>query len=363
MYKIGIVTLGASLSNKLSLATRDEIAYTAIIAQKAGHEVNIIGKVDGNTFVHSNSIILDIEDVAKDPNKYNFTHIFFWCGSINFFGGSENRSLLLAYTILNNFKGKVSHWLVDNRHLLYQCWDSVSKKPWKDNYAQRDIEIIRKDIACVSQFYDLEKTNQLIQEDKKAIKTDKIVHFPISRFPLYVERLKQKSTIFKTMDIGYGGYFRANRKDRLQHFYLNNTDLSIEIFGKLELNDFKLEKSKTIFREKVIKHTELSNYMSKFWATIIVGDTWYEDNNVAARVYESVMSGCITFIDKQYDRNYKIFPKEMNLHVDNIDEVSERLNYYKQNKNEYRKLIQDQVKTLLEQYDDVSSFNDVMKMI
>jgi alpha-N-acetylglucosamine transferase len=59
-------------------------------------------------------------------------------------------------------------------------------------------------------------------------------------------------------------------------------------------------------------------------ASIIFGDTTYNNNLITLRVFESILSGCITFIDNDFDVKHQIFDNDF-MYVNNGDELEEKI--------------------------------------
>lgn len=362
--KIGIISLHTVLSDNLNRISSAEICYIAKLAEQNNIDINIIGKwKKTNIFPKTNVKILNLDDVYSNIEDYGFTHIFVWTCKMNFFGGAENMTYINGFRLLSNFTGKILYWSLDNRFLMEDIWPKIHNKKWIGKYTKDEFEFDKDNLICISQFRDLKKTKKEFDNTKGALKFKEYYHFPIARFPLFVSKRIRKNLLFKNIELGYGGYIRPGRKTKFNKFYLEDNSMTTEIFGKIDKTTYtKTEISSNItFNNQLIKVPNMIPYMSKFLSTIIIGDKFYENNNVPARIYEAIQAGIICFIDYEYDPNYMIFPKEFGLHVNSNKEAKTRLDEIINN-DDYMNMIDKQLEHVLK-FDDVAEFKKLMEKI
>jgi hypothetical protein len=135
----------------------------------------------------------------------------------------------------------------------------------------------------------------------------------------------------KTVDISYGGTFRSGRREKkLVEFYFGYPeDISVEVFGKIKLDDFNEKKIAGLNPPKftgAVDYSKMIPKMSEAKFHIAIGDNQYPDfEMISQRVYESIMAGTFVFIDNEFDKNKRIFGHDKYLsdfaYVSNRNEV------------------------------------------
>lgn len=271
--------------------------------------------------------LLNIETTEFDSTNYDALIVI--NGNVNFFGGAEDKSQILNYKIINNFKGKVFYIYCDPNLQLKQIWSSVEKKPWGSKWKQSDIEITRKDIRVISQSKNLKMVNELFS--KAGIEVSNYYHYEFEKFPMMWDSIESEPIV----DIMYGGTFRAGRRENsLAKFYFGYPDdILVEVFGKIKLEDFN---SKNISGLKPplftgpVNYNDMLNKMTNSLSHIVIGDNHYPKiGMISQRTYESVQAGCITFIDSEFDTSQRVFGSNVELskllYVKSTDDVIKRI--------------------------------------
>ena len=250
-------------------------------------------------------------------------------GNVNFFGGAEDPEQLLNYAIINSFPGKVFYLLCDPELTLKQVWPSVEKKEWATNWSKELLHIGRTDIVYLSQPYDVEKVFGALK--KNEIIPASIHHFPFEKFPCLNERLHANDA--PRVDLSYGGTMRGGKRaKKMVKFYFGYPDdISVEMFGKIELSDFSkckvnLDGLRAPNFTGTVRYDQMLPKMNEALATVVIGDPWYEQiNDMAQRAYESIWSGVITFIDADLDKQRRVYGSDSALasllYVESKDQV------------------------------------------
>ena len=261
-------------------------------------------------------------------------------GNINFFGGAEDREQLLNYVLINNFKGPVYYLLCDPELTLKQVWPSVSGKEWSSNWSENMLNIQRSDIRYVSQPHDVDKV--LGDLKKNEIIPSSIVHFPFEKFPCLNDRLPFNES--PKVDLSYGGTMRGGKRiaKMLKFYFGHPSDISVEMFGKIEAEDFTEHKKHGALAKSMrkpeftgpVRYDEMLPKMNEAMAHCVIGDPWYEEiNDIPQRLYESVMSQVVTFVDKDMDRVRRVWAADKELadflYVSSREELSEKIQLLK----------------------------------
>jgi hypothetical protein len=240
-------------------------------------------------------------------------------GKVNFFGGAEDRPGMLAYWIINNFKGRVFYIYCDPELQLSQIWNIAAKKEFAKNWKLGDIEISRKDVIYISQPF----MTDLIYESfgKQNVVPEKIIHFPFEKFPcmgqswgMYEDPLNDSEYPYE-YDLSYGGTFRNGRREKkmIKYYFGHPETISVEMFGKIGLDDFKFPKG--IGKDlRAPTFTGSVNYdqfmckMNKSMSHCVIGDPFYEKiQDIPQRVYESIWASVVTFIDADMDSGNRVY--------------------------------------------------------
>jgi len=275
--------------------------------------------------------VQDVEFLQIEENYQNLDYdvLLIINGNVNFFGGSENKLDLLNYTIINNFKGKIFYVLCDPNLTLKQIWKSVEKKEWGSKYKKENLFISRNDINYISQPYHIQEVWDLIKKTDIEIKD--VIHYPLYKFTLMNDRLDYNDQ--KTIDILYGGTFRSGRREAKMIKYLFDypSSVNINLIGNIKIENFNQKKIAGLNVPNILKplnYFDFLNKMNESKSTIIIGDKWYEGKNLNQRIYEAIISNCVTFVDIEFDPQKRIYSDNFLrdfCYVKNKDEIIERL--------------------------------------
>jgi hypothetical protein len=314
--KIGLMKIGARIAwgAKSLSAANGECRILAEVLNNAGADVHIITKILDKDASPGAFTFHNIENSYKKINDMGLDALLVVNGNVNFFGGAEDRPALLNYEIINSFKGQIFYIFTDGDLYLKQV--SIKGKEWANKYNEDNLNITRKDIKYISQPYNIESVKTLIA--KAGIEIADVIHYPIEQYGMLNEPIAFNEN--PKYDLIYGGSHRGKKRiKKLAKYYFDHKDKAIHLFGSISLEHF--QSMKGVINDSMIAPTfggsvdftlfkaTLNNSM----AHLIIGDPWYEGNIVTLRVYESINSSVVTFIDSSFDPTRRIFGKDERL--------------------------------------------------
>lgn len=347
--KIAVIKIGSRISfnaNDTSGANGEARSICKML-KRGGAEVYIFTK------------ILKKDNLVEDYNWHNLSDPFQMTnmdalvvlnGNLNFFGGAEDREQLLNYTVINSFPGKVFYIYCDPELTLKQVWPSVSKKPWAGNWSQEMLHVDRSDIIYLSQPYDIVKVIHDLK--KNEVVPALAVHFPFEKFPCLNNSLPFNKT--PEVDLSYGGTMRGGKRaKKMVKFYFGHPpDIRAEMFGKIGLEDFD---EKLLYGvghvpnfTGPVKYDDMFSKMNKAMAHCVIGDPYYEQiNDIPQRVYESIWSSVVTFVDADMDKMRRVYGRDPILsnflYVKDRQELTEKIQLLKSDIILRRQIIEDQL--------------------
>lgn len=313
--KIAVIKLGSRIAygGKDTSGGNGEAKSIIRMLDEAGADIHVYTKILKKDKNPSHLTFWNIEDEYEGINSRGYEALVVLNGNVNFFGGAEAPDQILNYWLINNFKGRVYYIYCDPSLQLTQIWGSVAKKEWASSWKQEDIEITRNDIVYVSQPYNLKAVKEI--QDKVGIEIEKTVHYPFERFPCLNEQIKINEN--PSVDLSYGGTMRGNRRiKKMVKFYFGySDDIKVEMFGKIKEPDLIATRDKH-FSSKMrapefgppVNYDEFMTKMNDTLSHVVIGDIWYEGNDMAQRCFESIWSNVITFIDEDMDPQRRVFP-------------------------------------------------------
>lgn len=341
--KIAVIKLGSRIATSGSSGGSGEALAIIKLLTLAGASVCAYTKVIDSDVENSDFEIRNIED--NYTNVDGFDALLVMNGNVNYFGGVDDPSQTLNYYIINHFNGPVYYIMCDCNLLLKQIWPSIEKKKWSSNYNKNDINIVRDDIIYISQARFVDKV--ISKAKKQDVKIKDIKYFPFEKFPLITFKEKEFNEN-PTYDILYGGTFRGGKRedDMIKFYFGYDSSYNVEMFGKIEYNNFNINKVNNLNPPKFGKPVSYGDFQDKMWdskSTIIIGDKLYKSwGDLAQRIYEGIQTRNVVFIDSSYDFQKKVFNKselrDFN-YVTSSNDVKSRLK--KLNDIDYRKHIVD----------------------
>ncbi len=307
--RIAVIKLGSRIATSGSSGGSGEALAIIKLLTLAGASVCAYTKIlDSDDVNNSDFEIRDIE--SNYDNVKDFDALLVMNGNVNYFGGADDPSQTLNYYIINHFNGPVYYVMCDCNLLLKQIWPSIEKKKWSNLYSKDDINIVRDDIVYLSQARFTDKV--LDKARNQGINIKDAIYFPFEKFPLITFKEKEfnNNPIY---DVLYGGTFRGGKRedDMIKFYFGYSSDYNIEMFGKIEYNNFNIEKINNLNPPQFGKPVLYSNFQDKMWqskSTIIIGDKLYKSwGDLAQRIYEGVQTKNVVFIDSSYDFQKRVF--------------------------------------------------------
>jgi len=313
--KVAVIKLGSriSYSAKDTSGGNGEAKSIIDMLHKGGADVHIYTKIIKRDKVFPKHLTFhEIRDNHAEINKKDYNALVILNGNVNFFGGGEPPEQLYNYKLINGFKGKVFYIYCDPALTLKQIWKSVAKKPWASKWKQSDIEITREDIVYISQPYNLKEVEKL--QKKAGINIARTVHYPFEKFPCLRDIIPVKEN--PSIDLAYGGTMRGNkRKKKMVKFYFGySTNLKVQMFGKMDEKVLNATVDKFFAKglnppefSGPVNYNEFMQKMNDCVSHVVIGDPWYEGNDMPQRCYESIWSNVITFIDDELDPQRRVY--------------------------------------------------------
>lgn len=333
--KIGVLKLGARISfssQGTSGGTGEALSIIRMLTGGGG-DVVVFTKILNKDENPDSIEFRNIEDEYSNINDLECLVVI--NGTVQFYGGAEDRSQLLNYEIINNFVGPVYYLLCDPELTLKQVWPSVSKKPWVENWSESMLNVVRADIRYISQPFDVDKV--LADLKKNEVVPSTITHFPFEKFPCLNDRLEFNPT--PTVDLSYGGTMRGGKRmKKMAKFYFGHpSDISVEMFGKIKEEDFKPDLKFGLTLPAFtgpVRYDEMLPKMNQAMCHCVIGDPWYEKiNDMAQRAYESIWSSVVTFIDSDLDTLRRVYGADKELadflYVSSRAELTEKIQLIK----------------------------------
>jgi len=346
--KIAVIKLGARIMWETDAAVGPGEAISICKALKqGGAEVHVFTKILSKDTKHES---LEWHNILDDRDTSGIDILLVINGNVNFFGGAEDRAQILNYEIMNNFNGPVVYVMCDPELSLMQIWDNVSKKQvdsksnWENVYAEKDILVTRQ-IHVLCQPFNVTEMTKAWNKKKGTVPLGTMFHFPMERFPLLNEWLEPAKA--PIVDLLYGGTARGGRRiPNLFKWYWNlPEDISVEIFGKIDDEDFKSHpKLKNNFEARkmhrppvftgMVKYCDVLPKMNGALAHLVTGDRSYETCDlIPQRVAECIAAGNVVFVDANIDKSRRIYPIGTSanefLYVKSQEELVERLRILK----------------------------------
>jgi hypothetical protein len=367
--KLAVIKLGSRVAygGKDTSGGNGEAKSIIKMLHKAGASIDVYTKVLDKDRNPAHLTFYNIESEYENINNRGYEGLIVLNGNVNFFGGAEDRAQILNYWLINRFQGKVFYVYCDPSLSLSQIWNSISKKPWSFNWIESDINITRSDIVYISQPYNIEAVKKKIGDD---IAIQEIVHYPMERFPCLNSKVEMKPN--PSLDLSYGGTMRGNRRaKKMVKFYFGYEDLKVEMFGKMD-QDVLLKTRDKFFPDlqkapifgPPVEYDDFMQKMNDTLCHVVIGDTWYEGNDMPQRCFESIWSNVITFIDVDMDPLKRVFPDgacaKFN-YVKDSSEVAKRIKMLKDIPELREKVLKSQIDAI--NFDAAKYCNDFLKII
>ena len=296
--KIAITKIGANITfsaNNGSAANAD-ILYALRTMKGHKHEFTVCTKKTNNTILPKS---IGLRDIRSCQSFNDFDIVLVFNGSINFFGGVCDDSLLQLYRALNKTKIPIVFVQTDGALYFQKLWPLIEKREWASELSESEFYVDQLNVYYLTQGRDTQKTKDFLREAKNAIIPYQVHHFPweqtiLSGIDASKEGLIKPSE--RTYDLGFGGYIRNSHKQRRIERYYDEVDLKTLLFGNLR--GIKLQHTRVLPK---VSFQSMVAYMSDCRASVVVGDYFYNDHFFTLRMYENLLAGCAVLIDRQLD--------------------------------------------------------------
>lgn len=324
--KIAIAKIGANItfSSVNKSAAMADIKYALRVLGVVENEITICTHRTRNTLIPKPLSFCEIGDC---DNFNDFDCVLVFNGSINFFGGAEDRNLLALYKALSKTTKRIFYVQTDGQLPFKKLWPMIRNRPWQsiEHSGEADYEIDGFNVTYLTQGRSRIKTIGHINSKAEHILPKEIVHYPWERCILHNHKKwfsEPKDFSDRQYQLGFGGVTRNAYKRKLIEKYYDSSQLDTLLFGNLRGVTMKY----TEIKPKV-SYQECIPLMNKCQATVIFGDELYNDNYHTLRMYEAILAGCIVFVDSKFDSVDVFYGRKFpELIVNSVKQVEQTLN-------------------------------------
>lgn len=315
--KIAITRLSGNVTdkNKESVGNKELFGLAKMLEYYNDVDILTCKKCDGCISV----------DNSFDINAYE--QLFILNDSCNMFGGLEIETMTTVYKLMHKFDKQIYFMLTDLSLPYVDYYKLIKNKPW-NTYTEEDFSL-KNDLIIISQAFNIE----LVKNMHKDISIKEIYYAPLQNWRLHTEKALDIN-MNKKYDLVYGGSFRSGRREKKFIDYFFNKDINVELYGNMKLSQFSgVENFKAPNFSSKVENNYVLNKNNEAYATVIMGDSNYNNNIVTLRFVEALMSGIVCFIDNNFDKNHTLLPEYY--YVNNGDELQSKIKQLKDNINFY----------------------------
>jgi hypothetical protein len=308
-------------------------------------DTTIVTHKTRNTVIPKPLKFTEIEEVNFD----DFDLVLLFNFSINFFGGVEDKNLLNLYRKMAKTLTPIVYIQTDGQLSFKQLWPAICNREWASEYKESEFFIEPSNVIYISQGQDLLKVRQEINKKDDNIRPSGILHYPWAQTILAgtTTAKYQKSINFadRPYDLAFGGATRnAHKLRKIKHYFMEPQHSNL-IFGNIR----NLPDKPNIEYTKAVSYQQFIPTMQKAKGTVIIGDKHYEDNYFTLRMYESIIAGCMTYIDVYLDTHHNFYQNKFDeLYVSSPSHILEFNRYAEELSKESNLFI-------LNNYDEVKS--------
>lgn len=332
---LGILKIGANITfgaNANRTAANQDI-MTLSRALAPNFELHYITKRTRNSLIPKETKFTDIMLAKEKINELGLDAIMVFNGNWNAFGGYFPHETAAIWQIINAFKGKVFYIHTDCQMKFYQCFDGESwaKKGWDTEVDAESVIVTRDDIIYLTQSQSPTKILELTAKTGITLKEENILHFPIEEAILLKPPVYNSTRDIK-WDLIYGGSWRSGaRRDRMLKWFFGHQKPALKtlMFGNIGMDKFINQTIKPFPQfEGPVSNDQFVGKLRTSLATVIIVDKWSEGHWTPLRFYESLIAGCIPFIDILADPKKRLFknPELQDfLYVTKRAELAERI--------------------------------------
>jgi len=309
--KIGILKLGANISwGKNAFSAGNADIHTMCRALSPHFEIHVISGKTRNTKIPSAGKFHNI--LSVDINSLDLGALLVFNGNVNFFGGSESKEGIFNYVHINKFKGPVFYINTDGQLPFKQIWPSIASKEWAPHWKEEDVVVTRKDIVYITQGRNIPKTKKYYEKQKGIIIPESYQHFPLEK-AILINPPKIRHANTRNYELIFGGRVRSSgrRKDLIEFYVKKSDNLRVLLFGGLNKKTLGIpDMPENVKLTGKILNSSFMSKMSQGKATCIIGDPFYHGNFFTLRMYESILSGVVTFIHYKMDPEKEFYHDE-----------------------------------------------------
>lgn len=347
--KLAIMKLGANItfSSSNKSAANADILYFLRQLDISKHDIMLVTHHTRNTIIPKRIRSIELWKEPLIRAFHGFDAIVVFNGSLNFFGGAKDPGILALYKVCAKSDLPIIWVYTDGQLIFKQLWPSIKKRDWAQDLKESDYHIPPDRVRYLSQFRDLVKVNNKLDEKPDYIYPSQVIHYPLAITILakHEQYIKFKTIPFeeRDYDLVYGGATRnTHKRKRIEHYY-NDPKYDTMVFGNL--------RGVSVPHARIVpkcSYQDFIRYQSLGRATILIGDQFYNNNNFSLRFYEAILADVIPFIDNQLD------PEHLFYYNKNFDTswlyITKTEHIHLERMNDYYKDFQFVKRILLDQY-------------
>ena len=328
-----------------------EAANVAYTLRKEGFHVDIL------TFNPKDTVNKQFDEI-KDVNA-EYDRIITRIDNVVFYGGNMPPHIVHIYRLLKEWNKPIIQLCVDatpgvQMENLYEKLTHRKLKGTKDlkcdiPYSLEDFRIGEKQpIIFVSQHKDPTVYYDITQNVKwKKFDNMLFTNFPNSKYTLYTQKINEENMIDdREYDVAYYGFFRNGERKAEVDRFINDTGMKNVWFavGRVTLKSIRESDllGDNVTLEEGAPQNIIHEKINKAYATIVIGDKKYNNGQYTARVYETMSSNAVQFIDRDYDTEGRLFGKDNYRYVSTTEEFKEKVEEIKNNPELRKQLLNEQ---------------------
>jgi len=304
--KAAIITI----NNRINLEEKNIRSLEVIYFRKY-----LLTKFDEVDYVSSKTkkevYIKEYKDI-NDVKASDYDALYIHNSNPNLFGGVLKEDVIKNIKFINAFSGNIGYLITDPKlnfvNFAKRFFDRQEK-----GTAKCDVKLTRKDVDTFTR----------VSQSIKAIWTGRDYELYMSKFKsseiklefgynvklfesIYEDKLNNKGEypdMVKEYDLCYyGNNRRGYRSKRLRDYFVDSPlkNYFIGYEPGFKCNFIKYVDQKLLHRE-----------IRKAKASIVIGDKEHNNNIITARFYENIIYGVISFIDKDYDPEKRLYKNEL----------------------------------------------------
>lgn len=285
-----------------------------------------------------------------DPNEYD--EIFVYSPSDNCFGGMLNKRQVELALFVHKIKdvNKTKFFIVSDDIVymaIYRCIDLIDKR--KGEAKKKMIDALKNDFGLepkdidnshipfrlITSIKNKNVLDKVFYAKRKYLQCKELHYMAISKGTYYAKDLISSQNIFdKKYDLCYYGAYRAPRINEVQKFCDFET---CNLFGN-NFDKWNCTKAKVdVFAKKPID--QCIQQISNSWASIILGATHFAGSgHLPSRAIEISLAKTVAFVYRPYG---KLYDNDF-YYVDTREELLEKINLIKNDKELYDKCLKEQ---------------------